>query len=589
MPIKQADEQKLDNLFALHKGTYSGGREDYFAFLYLTRKFGAEPEEIAHQVSFGNNDYGFDAYFLDRPGKNLYLFQFKWTEDHQQFKKSLERLTADGMNRVFGNVSPDPTKSDLLIYLKRDLAECRDLIERVYVHFVFKGDVDAADKSDGLSHRREDLQAKQHLVWQYFGREAQFDVAFISDKPGMLAPRKREVFDVHVDGRGVALHDGRAMHVGFLSLTALHEMYGTLGQLFFDRNIRASLSQDNAPNRKIREALDRIVLRQVDEPSVFAFRHNGVTIAAERVEALDDGKMVLHVPRLLNGAQTVSSLARFLEQNRDNPALRRSKDRLDAIQVLAKIIEDDPSSDFVTQVTISNNQQNPVHPWALRAMDRRQVDFADKFREELGIYYSRQEGAFESLSGDELEEMGIESDRDIRIKPLAMTFLAVQGDVANMKNLSEVFESQKLYESTFKQSYQHVDARAIILAYKAGQMIGWTMRKLDELAPKWLGPGIPKSKNLVWALLLQGILNHPRYPALLEEYGLGLTKEATFGDVLRQIASSRILPLLKDLCAVPAYKAKVEEGKFEFYRTSEAYRRAMDIARDKFRWSKRSF
>ena len=67
---------------------------------------------------------------------------------------------------------------------------------------------------------------------------------------------------------------------------------------------------------------------------------------------------------------------------------------------------DDPASDFITEVTISNNQQNRVDAWALRAMDRRQVDFADKFLEEQHIFYSRQEGVFENLSDEERIEMG---------------------------------------------------------------------------------------------------------------------------------------------------------------------------------------
>lgn len=176
------------------------------------------------------------------------------------------------------------------------------------------------------------------------------------------------------------------MRVGFVRLMDLYAIYKALGQQFFDRNIRATLSPDNAPNKKIREALERIVLKEVEEPSIFVFRHNGVTLAAERVVLAGD-EATLHVPRLLNGAQTISSVAKFLETHADNALLLKNRERLNAITVMAKIVEDDPSGEFVTQVTISNNQQNPVHPWALRALDRCQVDLADKFRDELeGIF-----------------------------------------------------------------------------------------------------------------------------------------------------------------------------------------------------------
>ena len=187
---------------------------------------------------------------------------------------------------------------------------------------------------------------------------------------------------------------------------------------------------------------------------------------------------------------------------------------------MAKIVEDDDlSGEFVTQITISNNQQNPVLPWALRAMDNRQVDLADKFRNELGIFYSRQEGAFENLSDDEREELGIEDSKDIRIRPLAQTFLAVQGDVYNMAHLPDVFESQKLYQDTFKSAYINSNARSIVLAYKVGLMMsGITARLRETLAQKYQA-AVPKARNLTWALLIQALLNDKKFSVYIEDYG----------------------------------------------------------------------
>jgi hypothetical protein len=86
-------------------------------------------------------------------------------------------------------------------------------------------------------------------------------------------------------------------------------------------------------------------------------------------------------------------------------------------------------------------------------MDTRQVDLADKFRMELGIFYSRQEGSFDNMSDEEREELGIEDSKDLRIRPMAQTLLAVQGEVYNMGHMTDVFESQKIYEGTFRKTY----------------------------------------------------------------------------------------------------------------------------------------
>lgn len=589
MPIKAIDQQRLDSLYAEHGGRYGGRREDYFALLYLTRKFKVDVEEIAHQVAFGGNDYGIDAYFVDRDARNLYLFQFKWSESHAQFKGSMERLAKDGLARVFGNPNQDANQNDLITYLKKDLKEQRERINRVYIHFVFKGDVDAAEKSEGLSNRREDIENKAHLVNSFFGnRDVEPQVDFIADKPGHKGPPPAQSYVVHLRDASTSTHEGRTMHVGFVPLMELYGIFKALGQQFFDRNIRATLSKDNPPNKKIREALDRIVLKEMEEPSIFVFRHNGVTLAAEHVRILDD-EATLHVPRLLNGAQTVSCVGQFLEDCADNALLKKNRGRLSAINVLAKIVEDDPSGEFVTQVTISNNQQNPVPPWALRAMDRRQVDLADKFREELTIFYSRQEGVFENLSDEEKEELGIEDSKDIRIRPLAQTFLAVQGDVYNMGHLPDVFESQKLYEETFKSSYLHVNGRSIVLAYKVGLMMrGVTERLREALAQKYQA-AVPKLRNLTWALLIQALLNDKKLSGYLDDYGGSLVKQGTFGDVLKQLTGNRIAPILRELLNSSIYHEKISQEKYDFLRTTEVFKKAMAIAADKYDWHKKSF
>lgn len=589
MPIKTIDQQRLDSLYAEYCNRYGGCKEDYFSLLYLTRKFKVDVDEIAHQIAFGGNDYGIDAYFIDRDARNLYLFQFKWSEDHGQFKASMERLAKDGLVRVFGNPKQDAAQNDLVTYLKKDLKELRERIDRVYVHFVFKGDVDAAEHSEGLANRREDIENKSHLLNSFFGgRDIELQVDFIADKPGHKGSPPAQSYVVQFRGAGTSVHAGRTMHIGFVPLMELYGILKALGQQFFDRNIRAGLSPDNPPNKKIREALDQIVLKESEDPSIFVFRHNGVTLAAERVRIVE-GKATLHVPRLLNGAQTLTSVARFLEIHAENALLKKNRDRLEAITVLAKIVEDEPSSEFVTQVTISNNQQNPVPPWALRAMDKRQVDLADKFREELGIFYSRQEGAFENLSDEEREELGIEDSKDIRMRPLAQTLLAAQGDVYNMGHLPEVFESQKLYESAFKSTYLQSNGRAIVLAYKVGLMMGRATARLREGLPQKYQSAIPKARNLTWALLVQGLLNDKKLPVYLDDFGSSLAKEATFGDVLKQLTGNRVAPILKELLGSAAYQEKVAQEKYDFLRTTEAFKKAMVIAANRYAWSKKSF
>jgi hypothetical protein len=592
MSITARDQQELAQLHAEYSPKYKGSKEDYFALLYLTKKFNLRVEDAVGQVAFGNNDYGFDAYHIDREGRNLYLYQFKWSENHNLFKESLDRIADDGIPRIFGDPLQDPGQNELVAQLKADLEEHQALIDRVYLHFVFKGDVEAAENSEGLQARREKLAGKKWLIRDYFnGRSIDVkDAEFISDRRHPPKPPASDTHCVTVAHRtaSAGMPDGtKTLHVGFVPLMDLHRIYKALGQTFLNRNIRAGLSAENPPNKRIREALASIVMKEQEPPEVFTFNHNGITLAAEKVE-FTDGRAILKVPRLLNGAQTITSIEKFLEDNEGSPVLKANLKRLEAIQVLTKIVEHDPMSDFVTVVTICNNQQNPVDPWNLRANDKIQCDLQDKFKEELSLFYSRQENSFQSLSDSDLADMGIEdARRDIRIKQLAQTFLAAQGELDRMSRLRDVFDNQRFYAEAFKESYLHSDPRRIVLAYKINLVLNSPMWELDERAPVKLKYAVSKARNLVWALLIQALLNDSMLKDYLEWYGCGLQKENDFRLLMRKLASAKVLPILKAVLSDDAYQQKIEDEKYSFLRTKELFRRSMDDSFDRYGWTRK--
>jgi len=593
MSINPRDQQELDQLHSEYGRNYKGAKEDYYALLYLTRKFKVPVAEAATRVAFGGNDYGIDAYHVDREARNLYLYQFKWSENHNLFKESLDRIAEDGIPRIFGNPLQDPRQNELIAQLKADLEEHQEIIDRVYLHFVFKGDGDVAEKSEGLQVRRERLAAKKWMIKAYF-KEREVDVKdaeFISDR---RRPAKSQPSDVHEFRMtdkivSASMPEGnKVLYVGFVPLVELHRIYKALGQTFLNRNIRAGLSAENPPNKRIRESLANIVMKAQDPPEVFTFNHNGITLAAERLD-FEDGRAILKVPRLLNGAQTLTSLDKFLEENEGNPIFKANRKRLEAVRVLTKIVEHDPMSEFVTLVTISNNQQNPVDPWNLRANDKIQCDLQDMFKEELGLYYSRQENSFQNLSDSDLLEMGIDdSRRDIRIKLLAQTFLAAQGELDRMSRLREVFDNQKFYTEAFRESSLRSDSRRIIIAYKVNLVLNSPMEELEERAPAKLKYVIGKARNLVWALLIQALLNDPKLNAHLESFGSGLQKENDFRELLRKLACSKVLPILRDVLSEDFYLRKIEEEKYSFLWTKELFRRCTDKAYDRFTWTRRS-
>jgi len=581
------NERLIDQAHSDLRSTCGGLREDYFGLLYLEQEHKVPREKAINQIAFGGNDYGLDGFHFDEQRRNLYLFQFKYSENHAQFKSSLQRLIEDGVERIFVSPNKDDAKNQILLRLRSCLVENRAMIDQVCFRFVFTGDPEEAERSKVLDKLREDLENKKYLVDQFFGeRKVGFVVEFRSSsgRVGIVRdPRQTTTFDVPlIDLLVVEGPAGQKMHIGFIRLADLNRMHRDLGQRFFDSNIRYGLGEGEAVNRAISNALKQIVLDQSELPEVFAFNHNGITLFAEKVDKLD-GLCRLRAPRLLNGAQTVTTVSGFREKNKDNPKLEAGKGAFEAIRVLCKIITT-ADQKFVTSVTVNNNRQNPVEPWNLHANDLIQLELQDKFRSDLGLYYERQENAFDQLSPEDLDEYGIKEDaRAIQMLKLTQTFLLTDGWVSRLSEMRRIFEDDKTYDRVFRHGRLKADSRSILLCYK----IQFNLRRFtQEIEQKGQNKYsfIHRSRNLLWSLLCQGLLNHKDLEELAEQHGATMSVAYEYKEVLSQLATTRVRLLLSDLMADRDYVSKVQEGNLSFLRTDKAFEKCMENAWKKWKW-----
>jgi hypothetical protein len=212
-----------------------------------------------------------------------------------------------------------------------------------------------------------------------------------------------------------------------------------------------------------------------------------------------------------------------------------------------------------------------------------QLEIQDKLRDELGIYYARQERAFENLSDEELEEQGITEYKAIELTRLAKTFLASDGEIDKLTRFREVFEDERIYNQVFDSSRLRPDSRKIVLCYK----LQFRLRRLvNDIVEKGANKYayVQRSRNLLWALLCQAILNEPKLEEYAERFGRTLSLEAQYTDWLSGLATTRCRFILSDLVADKQYAAKVAEGNFSFMRTNAAYNRSMEIAYRRWKW-----
>jgi hypothetical protein len=582
------NDRAIDQAYSDLRSTCGGVREDYFGLLYLEKEHGVPREKSVNQVAFGGNDYGLDGFHFDEQRRNLYLFQFKYSDSHSQFKGSLQRLTESGIDRIFLSPNKDDAKNQLLLQLRSCLVENRALIDQICFRFVFTGDPEEAERSKVLDKLREDLEDKKYFVDQFFGeaRKVGFVVEFRSStgRVGVLrAPRQTTNFEIPLTDRVVVNGPaGQQMHICLIRLADLNRMHRDLGQRFFDSNIRYGLGESEAVNRAISSSLKQIVLDQSEPPGVFAFNHNGITLFAERVEHRN-AESKITAPRLLNGAQTVTTVAGFLEKNKDNPKLVQGKGAFEAIRVLCKIITD-AEQKFVTSVTVNNNRQNPVEPWNLHANDLIQLELQDKFRSDLKIYYERQENAFDQLSTEDLYDYGIsEESRAIQMLKLTQTFLLTDGNISRLSEMRRVFEDERVYEHVFRSARLKADSRRILLCYK----VQFRLRKLaNEIEQRGQNKYafIHRSRYLLWALLCQGLLNRDDLEEIAENFGHAMTMPANYSEILSHLATARVRVLLSAIMEHPDYQEKVASGNLSFLRSDRVFEKCMEMAYKKWRW-----
>ena len=576
---------RLTETYHKFKHKYEGVKQDYFAPIFISDKFEKPIEDVLEYCAFGKNDYGIDAYYIHKEAKNLYLYQFKWSENYELFKESYKRLISCGMEKVFGNSFVDSSINNMILKLKYDLEEYKDLINKVYICFVFNGDPEKAESSRVLESLREELESKKYLIDNYFkNSEITLTIQYISNqtKQTNQISRTKRTFQYDICFRGTFSKraiGNEVLYLGIMSIYDLYKMFVDMGQRFFEKNIRSGLSAHLPPNQAIKKSLKNIVIDKKISPEYFTFHHNGITLFVEKLYEENEIIKIIE-PRVLNGAQTITTFSRFIDEIQNHLKYEECEAVLRQIEVITRIITD-CSKEFVTQVTISNNKQNPVEPWNLRANDLIQLEFEDKFRQS-GIFYERQENFFANFRESDLEELGIKCQKELKITKLAQTFLAIQGEIDKISDIRNVFEVDSLYEKTFQPNFLKSDTRKIILAYKIQFRLSAIIREIESKGEKYFF--VRHARNLIWALTIQGLLNDKHIENILENYGNSLTVEADFNSSVKNLGSGKIRIILSELIKKPEYEDYIKNEKFSFLKTRGAFNDCLRIAKEKYSW-----
>ena len=159
----------------------------------------------------------------------------------------------------------------------------------------------------------------------------------------------------------VKANDYRAA-VAAVRATDIVKWPGIEDRTLFNLNVRRQL-----PLNRVRKALDLATSHRAGHHRFLA-AHNGITVICEQLET-SDGKMVMHNPSVVNGAQSVIA---FFE----NGTILS-----DSLRVFVKVCELDPASPFARDIAIRSNTQSAINSRNLRALDGPQLRIQDEFED----------------------------------------------------------------------------------------------------------------------------------------------------------------------------------------------------------------
>jgi hypothetical protein len=572
------------------KETSGGTRDHYLALAYIISEFGITCDMAMSQVSFANQEYGINAYHFDKERRNLYLLITCFSSLVDQIKQPLRQFVTTGVEKIFAMEKQGGSNDRFSNRIASCLLENSALIDQVYLRLVVSGDLTELEQSEYIKNLLEQLEQKKHVMDRFFNNRPvrfTYDQRTVADSSniGHMGTTSR-IYEYDLPLEQILEQAGpnnERMVVAFMRIVDLLAMYRDMGSKFFERNIRYGLGDKGYVNKSISNSFRKIVLDNKESPGVFAFNHNGITIAAQEVKCSGQQCHVIS-PRLLNGAQTVTTFDTFCTENqlhKDNPDYDQYRKAVEDIRVLCKFIADAEPA-FITTVTINNNRQNPVAPWDLHANDEIQLLLQDKFRTDLGIYYERQKNAFADIDFE--AEDGITERKEIKLLKLAQTILASDGELKLLGSVRDAFEEDEIYEKVFSSSRLKADFRTIVLCYKIQFRLNRLIKEIVDKGPAkyWY---LKKARNLLWALLCQAILNDGKLEELVENYGVDMVMSSGFTDYLADISSRRCRPLIASL--EEKNSDKIEAGDVTFLNKDNAFTFCMGEASEKWGWRKK--
>lgn len=367
-----ADSVKIGIENEVSKGITSVEKGRLFLKWILTKVFHATEDDAENGNLDGPNDHGIDAILEIRGNEmNFFrVFQAKYGTSHSKdaidvFKTKIKDLLEEKPNDL-----PEGRIRDAMINIKSKGWES----EAIYIT---DQKVDFKDSENFHVFGIDQIVQK---LWN------EITEPFV-DKEEILSLETSMNYEKTI--------------IGVISLYELARLVNKSSKYIFESNIRKFLPVKTKVNKQIRKSI-------LEEPEEIFYYNNGVTIVVKDFSYIEEGKVKLFAPQIVNGAQTSTTIADVVK---GDPNIKGT------IQIT--IIKEDARTTR-NNITKYRNSQNAVKGRDLISLERFHNTIGGQLSTKLSYYYEQQAGAWmakseqekQSFSGDETFNKYLPDDKE---------------------------------------------------------------------------------------------------------------------------------------------------------------------------------
>jgi len=408
------------------------------------------------RTSHGANDKGIDGWHFEPANGTLFVYQSKLSWSKGTVLKGFEGLVqaSDWIATVLktGELEGKAT-NPAIRNLARCLHENRERICAILFYLISPFNPNELEDCSEFDECRGDL-GNSPLNEYIAQRNGRLDVQPQSyNLTPVVAPGSWYELCGHPDGV-IQVGKRTKLHIVYLRLSSLVELFRTRGNNLFDKNVRLYLDTKESRVRlehPLQNTLDRICDGgRADEldPAIFPFYHVGITLTASEHRSPTAGIHQLQSPYVINGCQTINIADRYLRELEKKKSADRIA-RFCAIPVLTKIVVAANDAQ-VREIANCNNRQNPIESWQLFSNDPIHIEIENAF-EAKGVFYERQKGKFDAYmkNAEAISRYYNTNHTKITVQDLGQLISLCRRNLQLAAKPSEVFNDKKSHDEVF--------------------------------------------------------------------------------------------------------------------------------------------